>query len=493
MCIADFTSGIGKISTAITNYVPGGWDSQQPLCVTHAPVTGKDYVWVFGMTAITANQWVRYDIDSNIWERKTGPGSAAPNQGYLTWDGGDFIYAMPTTANSAFYKYQISTDSWTSLTATPVVKSGFATAANLGFSHTVYLPASVTGFSEDVIYTWLVSTSTTIYRYNVTSNTWGPSITMPFTPDANTFMVWDKAKYMYAMGPNRPSPFNQWYRSDVTVNPNAWTNLGILQQAIFTPMGGALVNHIVSKVQGSDLIPGAYFITGDADYISVVTRVGADPVTAKYYWMHFGRYTPAYRTTVRTLTAPAVPGLRATLNVDSSAGYVQGESFTLWDPVTGTSERVTIYDVPTGSSYRVVQLLGAFGTGTRLGTDPSQQAISGDTAQACAPLGAKGKYKADYQSANYHTVAAARTDLGAPSGRGAYVPVPIQLEDPYTGLNKEVLGTLKGAFYINKAAYPAPQPEDLLTVGGAQYKYFPLDRCKLFAGINYGLVIGPIA
>lgn len=462
--------------------------------------TDKEYIYVLNNTSTQIDQFWRYDVDANSWGRLASPNvSGTPQGGWVIWNGGDFLYVLMGGNGVGFQRYQISTNTWTVLTNAPAGRSTNLTPFNGSSTsiNCVYVPASVTGFSEDVIYTMLASSGSTIYRYDVTSNVWRSTtgtgaLSSPTTLDNQILLLFDGQRYLYYGDINADD--NGWYRSDLTTTPNTFVNIGTLMDTP-RPTGGAIfINHNTSHIRGHETAFVQYFFYGDADRVVVVTRIGTNILNGKYYWAYMGKYDTYYRPNVMTMTAGASAGSLVSIQVDSNAGYVAGDSVQVWDPTTGNIELTNIFDMPNGTTIRC-GITKSYTIGSRVGVDVSQQIITGDTGWGCTPIDAKG-YKTDNEIPAYLVEPALGVSAnlrGAPTIRNYFMPVPYHIYHPYSNLSRyETLGTLKGVFAINKGAYPKPQPEDVIFVGAQQYKYFPVRETERWGSDNRGIIIGPI-
>lgn len=455
----------------------------------HDLTTNKDYMYCLLANASDSLRYQRCDLEALTWTTLTAPALATnPGDAQSVWDGADTIYVHCAATTNVFKKYTISTATWTTLAVSPTTRISHTG----GSRNAIFIPASVSGHTEDAVYMFLGNT-TNIYRYNVTSNTWTTINTAWATHNATNgdFIEWDGAGFIYWH-----FPFNSAiYRISVTdLTLTSWVSLGNVQSAGHSTTANYFLNHLATKVRASNVLSNTYYFLGDADSMIVVTKVGTGS-TAKYYWMYMGKYDTSYRDSVMTLTAGATVGVRPTVTVDSTAGFVVGETVTIYNPTTAVSEQIVIFDIPSGTTFRPNNLVNSYAIGSRVGVDPIQHILSGDCGFGCLPTSPKG-YKSDYEQAMYHVepiLDIIGSNRGAPSVRGSYNPCPYLIFNPYSALDKyETLGTLRNVFSLPNAAFPKPQAEDILIVAGQQYKYFP-SSVKDVSADTRGIVIGPIA
>lgn len=469
-------------------------------CLVHDPVLDKDYYFILNPIATLAQQWLRYDIEANTWSTMAAPTWTASSTtgSIVVFDGTDTIYALHGNATTEFAKYSISGNSWTNLTAAPVARAASFTPGNSACSTSmIYVPNSVTGIGQDVIYCILAQSGTVIYRYDVTSNAWRSTsgtgaLTAQQTIGVSTFLFWDGIKTVFH-GTANSAP-GTWYQADLSVAPNTWTSMGSVQSALRAFTGIVSVNPIVAKVRSHATQNTKYWFLGDADSITVVVKI--ETATPHYYWCHFGRFSSSNRTEIMTLTSGVSPGGRVTINVDDSSAYNAGESVIIWNRNTGAAERTNIYDKPNGTSIRA-NVSGTYTTGDRVALDPTQWVAVGNGMGIC-PLDCMSSVIPSNETAQYvaePTVDAAGTDASSPGDRGLYQPIPITLFnrqlDPAIQ-KRENRGFLKNVFASSTGAAPRAQAEDPIKVGDKTYLFFPDTETSRYTTDTRGIMIGPI-
>src|SRR5574343_199552 len=461
------TYAVGPAVPGIINAAP---------CVVWDATTDTPVFYLLQNTATLAQQFVKCDTRTGTYTALAAPPWAAsvPQGGALTWDGADTIYALHGNNTTEFAKYTISTNTWTSLAATPVARSStFANPTSSGLpGGLVFAPNTVTAIGENVRYAFLAASGTTIYRYDITSNVWRTTsgtgaLTCPFTITLNTGMAWDNMRHLYLWAPN--SAVNAWYRSDLAVAPNTFTNVGTYAAAVFNQMGYHLQEFACGRARASAVLVTKYWFIGDADGVSIVTRINGN-----YYWSYFGLYASKYRSEVMTTTGAVSAGSKVTVAVESSAGYAGGERVLIFDPTTNKVEFTYIASVPNATSVVVTRLVHNYTTGSRLGTDPSRQIITGGSGMAVTLHDARGfrsePAPAYYVSPDLERIPSGVFPNGALNAREAIELQPMNIKNVYEGLATfEELGTLNRVFSVPYAAYPSPQPESLLNIGGQQY------------------------
>jgi len=176
---------------------------------------------------------------------------AFKNGSCMTWDNGDYIYALfgggyeDTGENTRyyFYRYSISGDNWEKLENTP---------GGQGAGDAItWVPGSVLGTQTDWIYAvvgnkWGLN-QTTFCRYNIDGNSWE---TLPYNPswsgegsDDGSSLVWAGGDYLYALqGEWHESIGSQnrgFARFDLT--DNTWDDLPDIPEEGGVGDGGSLV------------------------------------------------------------------------------------------------------------------------------------------------------------------------------------------------------------------------------------------------------------
>lgn len=489
-----FTAGAG-------NTQPNG------VALVKDPTTDREYAFV--MDAGNSN-FYRFDVDSQTFSNVAPPpwGLVSSGTSFMLWDGADFIYVMRGTATTSWAKYSISGNNWTSLAVTPVAAPAHSEGASTSNQRMVYVPNSVTGIGEDVIYAAIADTGTVIYRYDVTSNVWRTTagtgaLTSPFTwTSTSKYIFWDRQRYLYVWDSAIITNLSAW-RSDLTTAPNTFSSLGVIDNAGRNFAGGAsIINQITSKLRCSNVIPGKYFFHGDANSIRMIFRVGSNAGVGRYYWSYLGKYDTAYRPQIMGVTQAVSPGVRVTVNVDSTSGFTDGQGVLIANWSGSHFERANIYQI-SGSTAFLCNVTSSFPSGTKVGVDPSQIMLAGDTHIGIAPIDSGG-YETDLEPA-YYTIRSLQSVISmakhAPSTRDAYMPVPLSIyndHDLYGGVSTgvtakyETLGTLKSVFTLLQTDFPGPQNEDILVFGSEQYIYFNVQECAINSTDTRGIVVGPI-
>lgn len=490
---SDMSHGEANVTSAVGTNLPG----QGSVVLVHDAVTDKDFVYFLNGTSTLLDQWKRYDPEANTTSSLAAPpwSAASPTGGGLVWDGADTIYAIQGANTTSFAKYSISGNSWTSLTVSPVARaSNFATGSSGCTTNMVYVPGAVSGLGQDVIYLALAASGTVIYRYRVTDNAWDSTagtgaLTAQQTIGSTFFLAFDGIKYLYHGVPNT-APFH-WFRSDASVAPNTWTDMGAIQSTnrVYTAM--QVINHVPCKIRSHASQTTYYWMLGDKDAITVVVKIDTSP--AHYYWMHFGKFNSSNRQEIMVTTAISNPGGRTTITVDDTTKYFPGEAVTFWNALDGVSERTRIYDILSPTQFRCA-LMNTYPSGSIVGIDPTPY-ICGANGMGLCPNDALG-YGSDNEPAQYimePTIDYDGTRRSTPGVRGLYQPIPITVFNfDQTTSKYENRGFLKYTFQLSNGAYPAIQTEERVKIAGKTYIFFIDTETQRYTNDTRGVLIGPI-
>jgi hypothetical protein len=483
-----------------TNLSTGGVitaNNQNFPCLVHDAVNDKDVYYILNNTATLAIQWVKFDMETKTFTTLAPPtwSASATTGGVSVWDGNDTIYVLHGNTTTEFAKYSISGNSWTNLTAAPQARNtGFSLGSTGCATNMVYVPNSVTAIGEDVIYATLLASGTVIYRYDVTSNAWRSTsgtgaLTAQMTIAASTFLAYDGNKTLIHGTPNTAA--TNWFQSDLSVAPNTWTNMGNPQTTNRAYLGLNIINHIPAKVRSHATLDTTYWMLGNLDSIIIVTKIPTP--TPHYYWMYLGRFNSSNRTAIMTTTGAVVAGGRVSIPVDDSTAYSMGERIMLFDPATATSEVQNIFSIPDGS-HVVINLNNNYGTGTRIGLDPTQWCAGGNGVVMVATdsLG----YNTDNEPCQMimePTIPPEGTDRSSPGSWKLFQPNPFTLFNPDPNCSKYGnRGFLQNCGALSSGAYPKPQTEDVITINKKTYIFFQDTETASYSKDMRGLVIGPI-
>lgn len=140
--------------------------------------------------------------------------ATAYNDTAMAWDGNNTIYVLRSINTQTFFKYTISTKTWTALANT---------GANAQYgSSIVYVPDGVTtGCTDDggCIFATMGGAGTGFRRYDVNANAWSGLTAVTGTVGYGAGLVWNGADFIFA---TRGAGNTDFYRYNIA--SNIWTS-----------------------------------------------------------------------------------------------------------------------------------------------------------------------------------------------------------------------------------------------------------------------------
>jgi hypothetical protein len=437
----------------------------------------NDRASVFSFRAAATDMnaaWYRWDTDGNAWVAKQNPTSpvAALSTGTLgsrcrlAWDGGEYIYATHSL-DVKWGRYHIPTNTWASIANAPAIASGSGGSdRNNGVC---YVPKSITGAAEDMIFTLLGQLSTTLNVYRVGANVWKTHT--PALPasavDAST-LFWDGARWLYfAAHRSAPDSTKAWRLdlTDIVNNPGrAWEEFTLhASDCGANTYCQAVINPVACKVKGKQGATMTYRVLGDIDTITISTTIGV----GDSYWCQFGAMAAATKnTSIATTSALSGVGPLVSVAVDSSTGFRVGEKVRAIDPATGTVTPLSVLAKADGT-HMSFRLTAALPSGTRIVVDGVHTMLTGDTGWAVFGHDASG-FEGDKQTSTYRCVPMLDehvTTLANPDGDANYTGVGFVVYDNHNASLKSagLRGSIKHIQCMRNDAYPAPIDGDTFT------------------------------
>src|SRR3989338_8185798 len=157
----------------------------------------------------SATGFYRYTISTNTWTTlAVVPGALANGSNMIRNGADDTIYVTQGSGNTGFYKYTISTNTWTSLAVNPGVGAGSRMIRN---------------GADDTIYVTQGNSTTGFYRYTISTNTWTTLAVAPGALSDGSSMIRNGADdTIYVTRGNMTANFYKY-----TISTNAWTSLAI--------------------------------------------------------------------------------------------------------------------------------------------------------------------------------------------------------------------------------------------------------------------------
>jgi len=176
-----------------------------------------DFIYAFG--GDNTNEFWRYDISGNSWSSMSTAPSNVAGGGALTYDGSDFIYAFGGDNTNEFWRYDIFGNSWSSMSTAP---SNVAGGGALVYDGSSYLYALRGNNKND------------FWRYDISANSWSSMTQVASNVKDGGALVYDGSSYLYAFRGNNKKDF---WRYDIS--GNSWSSM--TQVASNVKDGGALV------------------------------------------------------------------------------------------------------------------------------------------------------------------------------------------------------------------------------------------------------------
>jgi len=195
-------------------------------------------------------QFWKYNPETNAWANLSISGletGTFRNGTAIAWDDGNCIYALcgaryDDADRRLFYRYTISTDSWTQLANTPGPQGAGDAITWSGYDGCIY---SIIGSNEH---------DTVFARYNPSSGLWETRASPPAGTDDGCSLVWVGGTYLYALRGEYldTTPLRDFWRYDI-INDN-WAIMAEIPEA-----GGV--------GDGSSLLWAGNWLPAQANYI----------------------------------------------------------------------------------------------------------------------------------------------------------------------------------------------------------------------------------
>ncbi|MFA6357516.1 MAG: DUF2341 domain-containing protein, partial [Candidatus Omnitrophota bacterium] len=147
--------------------------------------------YIYAMRGGAVSFW-KYDILNNEWEDLADLPTTAGRGGALTYpDKGNFIYALSGNRSANFYRYNYTTDTWTTLNPCMVkILDSHSELIYPGFGNYLYV---LHGSSWGETYE-----SYTYMRYDILGGSWSELAPASFGVDHPGSMIWPGGEYYYA-------------------------------------------------------------------------------------------------------------------------------------------------------------------------------------------------------------------------------------------------------------------------------------------------------
>jgi predicted CXXCH cytochrome family protein len=178
--------------------------------------------FIYALRGAGTNALWRYSISTNTWVLLTTPlPPAAPAAvgagGSLAWAGGDYLYAFRGGGTSDFWRYQLSTRTWNPNPGhSPAITGGVPAAA----PGTVSAGGSLAWGGCDFLFAFQGG-STAFWRYQLSTNTWTALAAAPAVTGAGARIIYPgRGDFLYA---TRGGVTNAFWRYQLSTN--TWTTM----------------------------------------------------------------------------------------------------------------------------------------------------------------------------------------------------------------------------------------------------------------------------
>ena len=167
----------------------------------------------------------KYNMSTRAWTTLTSPYNSAPAWRWDEWcpelvypGSGDYLYATRGRNRGNFAKYSISGDSWTGLSSAGTYGSGHRLAA-----------------TPEKIYCLMGNSLSTFREYDIDGDVWSSLAVFPGTVNFGSSLIYlGKGNLLYATRGNNTEEFYKY-----SISGNSWTALADVPMKLGTGYGGA--------------------------------------------------------------------------------------------------------------------------------------------------------------------------------------------------------------------------------------------------------------
>jgi hypothetical protein len=200
----------GATSTSPSSPTSGGGFSNGTL--SNTIVNGSYAGASVGLTPlnVAVNKW------NTLWP--TIPGSVSSDSSMIRNGTEDAVYILQANNTTSFYKYSVSTNTWTTLATVPgAVNSGSSMIRNSS-DNDIYVTGGVgTGF----------------YKYSISTNSWTTLAGVPGNVSTGSSMIRNSSDNdIYVTGGGSNTGFYKY-----SISGNSWTTLAVVPGSVYTGSG----------------------------------------------------------------------------------------------------------------------------------------------------------------------------------------------------------------------------------------------------------------
>ena len=217
---------------------------------------------VYALAGNNSNQFLRYDPADDTWTLLANAPGAVGRSGTLSSDG-QLLYALRGGNTADFWRYDPNTDAWTSLEPAPLNLGGSGTSPTLGGGAMAYYSGSMYVLRGDG--------TTTFWRYDISGDFWttltaggAPMAQAPGPVSQGAAMVFRSVRFYTMLGNGRG-----FYRYNIAEND--WTQLPDTPDDVL--WGGSLAS--VGGVPARETQISAPFVARDGAVVTVRVALSA--------------------------------------------------------------------------------------------------------------------------------------------------------------------------------------------------------------------------
>lgn len=158
------------------------------------------------------NEFWRYNLTSNVWERQANLPENSTTGGGLVWDKDNYLYALAGGSSNGFYRYNILNNSWENLPNAPAFALNGSVLAYLGMGRIGVILAGAAEF----------------YIYDTTNRTFSSKTSPPLSISGNagSGMWHDNGDLVYVnFGPWDGWAYNRKPLAVYSLSQNTWRTL----------------------------------------------------------------------------------------------------------------------------------------------------------------------------------------------------------------------------------------------------------------------------
>lgn len=505
----------------VTSLATGLGNGYRVLGATKAD--GSPCLYLIRVTGTIASPWRRRNLDGSTDTPLANPpagGSTSYDKACMVWDGKNYIYMSGDEDLTTFYRYDISADSWSTMTALPA-----APGTNNSGAYFAYIPKDssvgiANSWTSDRIY-FKRTTAVNTYYYTVNTNTWSASIGTGSTYAggsggyAASSLIWNGRDYIYGASNGYAG---NYFRS-LNLTSEVWTAIDNLPTAGGYYGGSLLVPDELQNQITIDTNGTTYWLFGDLDHLVCVTK-DSDNI---YRCSYVGIIDSFYSTQRVTTTALASAGTNVSISVSGVFDQLQlNQPLYIYSPSDGGYAESFNYSSSGVNTIVAGQLTHSYSAGSVIGVDPQPVVLLCNNYDAVFLLhgpDSPGVWTNTDNTwgmnlmQNLIPTTLPLLNSSLPGVRGHYQLWPITVGmfnstvggtmTPVNALNRflqwdsqtppnEARGQLIGMYCVPTKTAPSPVSEDEIQIGNNTFKVFKCDNLFNSNYWNVSIAVGPM-